>query len=369
MNQTAQVVTAQDMLSALAGLNRITGNREVSLLHPRIDPNTGRRYMKEEYRPSTAWGFRGQHKRDAVPFAEKEAASEAMCSALEDSDGIEKIAKDLHSPVLSHLDYESIAYNLLDTEQYKPAVPMIKHTDLHRGDWRKLDLPALFVNDEGNTNEIRMFRSVLELKPFDVKLNLFVRYADLSETMYDIIGRLKDRLAIAFALLFDLRYLSLLHNCSQLYNTEQDTALPATRPFLARLFNQVERHRLPVTSLVGGTELTQSIRMLNVWEVGFDTLAEINGEGYLANIFGVNIWITNKITPVSNVAPAYAVSAPKFHGFRGIRQSLLIQMANDIKRGVIIVGGYERYSMALWNILSCAYGTYATDADPNWYGA
>lgn len=371
-NQEANAISRDELISFLnardEGRSKIRhGNRAVSFLHPKRDPKVGRNLYVDEYKLGTAHGYKGEKRWENKPLEEKTAKSIELENVLEDDDAIVKLAKDLHSPVLAHLDYESIAYNVLDTELYKPAVPMIKHTDMNRGDWRSLDLPALIVADEGETNAIRMFRQTLELKPFDVAVTLYTRYADLSETMYDLLGRLKDRVAIAMALLLDLRYFSLLHNAAQVTNTTQTAGGTATRPFLARLANQVERHRLPVTGLISGTELTAAIRGWNVWEVGFDTLAEINGEGYIANIFGMNIWVSNKISDQSGTSPVYAVASPKFHGFRGIRQTLMVQLSNDPRRNIVGVSSYERYAMALWNPLSSAYGTFTSTSDPSWY--
>lgn len=358
---TAKVVRLED-LRALANEDSGRGNRFVHFLHPRMRNESGRPVPKSDYRTKTAnasvknW--------ELISLADKNRMHSEIMANLKTQDGIEKIAKDLHSPVLSHLDYESIAYNLLDTELYKPAVPMIKHTDFHRGDWRDLDLPALIVDDEGETNTLRMVRSTLNLKPFDVGINIYAKYSDLSETMFDVLARLKDRVAIAMALALDLRYFSLLDTASTIYNTAQSTANPADRPFISRLAYQVERHRLPVVALVGGPGLTRSIRTWNVWEVGFDTLAEINSEGYLANIYGMNIWISNKITPSGSTATCYAVSSPKFHGFRGIRQTLMVQLTNDPRRWIVGISGYERYSLTVWNILSCCRGQFSLSADP-----
>jgi hypothetical protein len=372
-NEVAGSVSHNELMTILnqreEGRNKARyGNRAVSFLHPKIEKEQGRHLYVDEYKKNTAYGYKGiKSWEERYSQEEKTAASSLLETALEDDDAIVKLAKDLHSPVLAHLDYESIAYNVLDTELYKPAVPMIKHTDMHRGDWRSLDLPALIVDDEGETNAIRMFRSTLELKPFDVSVTLYTRYADLSESMYDLLGRLKDRVAISMAYLLDLRYFSLLHNASQVTNTNQTAGGTATRPFLARLANQVERHRLPVTGLIAGTELTAAIRGWNVWEVGFDTLAEINGEGYIANIFGMNIWISNKISDQSGTSPVYAVASPKFHGFRGVRQTLMVQLSNDPRRNIVGVSAYERYAMALWNPLSSCYGTFTSTSDPSWY--
>ena len=201
----------------------------------------------------------------------------------------------------------------------------------------------------------------LELEPFNIAFNGYVRYEDTVETMFNVVERLKDKAGIAMALLEDTRFLNLIDSQSQVQNTDTTVTTLATRTFLAAVQREVEEHRLNVAAFLGGPNLPRSIKTWPIQELGIDLIDEVNKQGYIGQWAGVEFHVTNLISASANQEKVYALTDDEHLGWMPIRQTTKVQLVNYPDQMLIGVAVWERTGMTVWNGYGVSRGLYATN--------
>lgn len=297
-----------------------------------------------------------------VEAKESRQLKRAFAAAARSPRAREILAATLVSPLRHYLDYAPINRSLWVVEEYPPAIPMRRDYDLNWGPIGELDnVMAARVADNGRADHYTLIARRLELDPFNIAFNGYVRYEDTVETMFNVVDRLKDKAGIAMALLEDTRFLNLLDAQSTVTNDETSVSTLATRTFLAAMRREIEEHRLNVTAFLGGPNLPRSIQTWQIQELGIDLLDEVNKQGYIGSWGGVEIHVTNLISSSNNEEKVYALTDDEHLGWMPIRQTTKVQMVNYPDQMLIGVAAWQRCGMSVWNSYGVSRGVYATN--------
>jgi hypothetical protein len=266
-----------------------------------------------------------QTRRSRSTFAERQAAfqteaakSEALMTMVGTHAGLNKIAADLANPVRFFMDYKAIARQLVVTEQIPDGVPMIYDRDLPQ-------VPTIIAGEGGMPGLLELTAVRVEIQPFEIMARPKLPYRELYIRRYKALERLKDRLIEGIDLREDLKWFSLLDTASTLINTPVNVVGKASKDDIADAMYQVERHRLPVVSVLADPLLMNSIRSLQFQDLDQQGMQEVRETGYMGTYNGMEIFISDQVT----TGRAYFLAPPKFCGWQPIRKDTEIIPADD----------------------------------------
>lgn len=268
------------------------------------------------------------------------AKGEALMRLVQTQAGLRKIAADLANPVRYYMDYKAIARQLVVVEQIPDGVPMIYDKDQPK-------VPAVIVGESGMPRMIEMIAYRNEVTPFEIIARPKLPYRELYLRRFKALDRLKDRLIEGIDLREDLKWFSLIEAASEVINTKTNVTGKVYKDDLADAMYQVERHRLPVTSMLADPKILASLRSWQFLDLDQAGLQEIREMGYLGNFFGVQWYISDQVT----TGRAYCLAPPKFLGWQPIRKDTEIIPADDPDNAWLGFVGYLYEGMEL-------FGTY-----------
>lgn len=249
-----------------------------------------------------------KRRKEYISGIQKEAA---LARALTTEAGLRKIAANMANPVRFYLDYKGIFRKFAVVEQIPDGVPMIYDRDFP-------DVPAVKVGPGGAAAMIEMVAQRVELEPFEIIARPKVPYRELFNRRFRALDRAKDKLIWGMELREDLIGFSLLDTAwAAGPNVGVTVAGALTKAALADAFAQIERHRLPVASVLMSAYGTRDIRSWE-WTV-LDQLAlqEVRETGYLGNLWGADFYVTDQITEPGRM---YIMTTPKFLAWMPFRR-------------------------------------------------
>jgi len=265
----------------------------------------------------------------------------ALTQALQSAAGLNKIAANMANPVRFHLDYKGIFRKFAIVEQIPDGVPMIYDKDQPMA-------PAVKVGKVGAPRMIEMVGQRVEVFPFEIVCNVKVPYQELHSRRYRALDRAKDRLIEGMELREDLIGFGLLNSAATLVNTPVTTAGVYDRDLQARAFNEIERNRLTVGSVLMSTAAVMGIRRLQFQDLDQIGMQEVRETGYLGSFWGADYYVTDQIPQ----GYSYALTSPKYLAWIPIRKDADVIPADDpdnIRLGFV---GYLLEGMTVFN----AYG-------------
>lgn len=287
----------------------------------------------------------------------------ALARAMQTESGLRKIAANMANPVRQRLDYKGIFRKFVVVEQMPDGVPLIFDRDLPF-------VPAVKVGPFGTSRIVEMTGSRTELEPFEITAHPRIPYSELYNRRYRALDRAKDRLVEGMELREDLigfglfetaftagaAFTSLPNGPYQL--TLQSTLGPLDRDPLAKLFTQIEKNRLVVSSVLMSPFGTQGIRRLDFQNLDQAGMQEVRETGYLGSMWGADFYVSDQI-PAGTV---YALASPKMLGWMPIRKDTDVVPADDPANLRLGLVGYELIGLTLHNIFATAKLTFSTTA-------
>jgi len=264
-----------------------------------------------------------------------------LSQALQTQVGLKKISANMANPVRFKLDYKGLFRKFVIVEQIPDGVPMIYDKD-------QPFVPAVKVGKGGSPRIIEMRGKRVELTAFEIAARPKVPYEELYTRRYRALDRAKDRLIEGMELREDLIGFGLIEAASALGNTTQTVAGILDKDVLAKGYNQVEKNRLVVGSVLMSTYGTMGIRRWT-WEkldqVGLQAVRET---GYLGNLWGGDYYVSDQII-AGNV---YVMSTPKFLGWMPLRKDTDVIPADDPDNLRLGFVGYDLLGMTIFNALA-----------------
>lgn len=263
-----------------------------------------------------------------------------LTMALQTQAGLKKIAANMANPVRFKLDYKGIFRKFVIVEQMPDGVPLIYDKDLPF-------VPAVKVGKGGSPRLIEMRGKRVELVAFEIAARPKTPYEELYTRRYRALDRSKDRLIEGMELREDLIGFGLIEAASALGNTPQSTTGILDKDVLAKGYNQVEKNRLVVGSVLMSTYGTMGIRRWTWEKLDQIGLQEVRETGYLGNLWGGDYYVSDQI-PAGTV---YIMATPKFLGWMPIRKDTDVIPADDPDNLRLGFVGYELLGMTIFNAL------------------
>jgi hypothetical protein len=267
--------------------------------------------------------------------------------------GLTKIAANLANPVRRRLDYKGIARKFYVVELMESGIPLIFDRDLP-------DVPAVRTGMNGSVNVVEMVAERVEVEDFEIAARPKIPYRELYVRRFRALDRAKDRLIEGMELREDLIAFSQMETAFQAgvtagTNVEVINGVAGfDREGLALTFNQVEKNRLPVASVLMSTYGTSGVRRwqwANMDQVG---LQEVRETGYLGNIWGSDFFVSTEFTS----GRAYALAQDKFLGWWPVRKDADVIPADDPDNLRLGFVGYELIGMFIHNALAVGKFTF-----------
>lgn len=283
---------------------------------------------------------RNSYKQRAEAVRKMLVREAVLTQALQTAAGLKKVAANLANPVRFKLDYKSIFRNFVIVEQIPDGVPLIYDKDLPF-------VPSVKVAKSGAARQIEMRGKRVEIESFEISARPKLPYSELYSRRYRALDRMKDRLIEGMELREDLIGFSLLETASTLVNTPQTTTGYLDRDTLALGYNQIERNRLPVSSVLMSSAGTSSIRRWQFQVMDQTGMQEIRETGYLGANWGADYYVTDQI-PQGTV---YLMTSPKFLGWMAIRKDLDVIPADDPDNLRLGFVGYLNAGLTIFNAL------------------
>lgn len=263
-----------------------------------------------------------------------------LTQALSSAAGLNKIAANMANPVRFRLDYKGIGRKFAIVEQMPDGVPLIYDKDQPLA-------PAVKVGKYGTPRMIEMVGKRVELQAFEIAARVKVPYSELYNRRYRALDRAKDRLIEGMELREDLIWYGLFETASTLVNTPVATAGLYDRDLQARGFNQIERNRLGVGSVLMSTAAVMGIRRLTFQDMDQVGMQEIRETGYLGSYWGADYYVTDQIPQ----GVAYALTTPKYLAWMPIRKDVDVIPADDPDNLRLGFVGYALVGMTVFNAL------------------
>lgn len=276
------------------------------------------------------------------------AKSAAIESAFRTTGGTSKIAAALLNPVKKHLDYVAINRRIIVPEMIPEGAIAYYDSDI-------AEFSGVRVGRDGVSRKIICEAVRTTVEPFEIWAKPKVPYRELRTRKYKVLDRTKERLKQGMGIREDLILLALLHDAAVTTNTQYTTAGYLSKSILARATQEVEKHRLFAASLIINPQGISGIRRWD-WQT-IDELArtEIRRTGYIGNIWGANIFITNLITVDSlNRTFGYVTAAPQFLGWLPIYADSEVIPADLPDQGLLGFNGYDLLGMLVHNSFAVA---------------
>jgi len=303
--------------------------------------------MKTQSAPVTTVNRRSYHPdysthQGRVQQAQRLMQKEAALSRVMQSEmGLRKIAANMANPVRTKLDYKGIFRKFVVIEQMPDGVPLIYDKDLP-------DVPAVKVGRFGTNRMVEMKGARIEVEPFEIVATPQIPYRELYTRRFRALDRAKDRLIEGMELREDLIGFGALNTASTINNTAITSSTYMDRDHLARLFTEVERHRLVPAAVLMSPYGTQGIRRWTFQDLDQVGMQEVRESGYLGSHWGADYYVSDQIT----AGRVFVLATPKFCGWMPIRKDVDVIPADDPKNLRLGLVGYELIGLAI----TCANG-------------
>ena len=268
--------------------------------------------------------------------------------AMKSPSGMKKIAASLSNPVRRKMDFQSISRKFTVTELWPEGMPLIFDRDVE-------EFTAVVVGKNGSLRYLEVEVERVELTPFQVAVNVRIPYTELYSRLFQVVKRTKERIEQGMALREDLIYFAALDDASTAYHPMTSVSTILTKDALARSFTPLEYERIPVQSILTTAHGIQGVRRWQYQDIDDAARTEIRQEGYIGQMWGANIYITDQIAAGS----FYVIGPPELHAWQPFRKEAEVipaDLPSDLVLGFL---GWEYYALVVLNVRSCVKGTFS----------
>lgn len=290
-------------------------------------------------------------KKSASTLADKEGL---VNSILNDPSGrsLRRLAYAMTEPLRVRLDYVGIGRKLIQTDLLPQGV-------IPRYDKDFPEVPAVKVSARGNPPTVSSYSEYEEVATFDIATLRSIKYSEISIRRFNALDRTKNKAAFELKIAEDDIIFSAIDTAATTSGLNTNVATSISRNALATAFADVETNRLQVANILTHPKVFRGIRgtwtQADLDQVNMQGLLET---GWFASIWGAKIWVSDRLSQLSNgTNKAFILANKEQLGRFPIRYDVEIKPFDYPPERIVMFSVYENVGVLVYNSNGCAKTT------------
>jgi hypothetical protein len=263
--------------------------------------------------------------------------------------GLKRVAYAMTEPLRIRLDYVGIGRKLLETDLLPQGAPAWYDKDF-------TEIPATKVSARGNPPTVESWSDRVEVETFDIATVRSIKYPEISIRRFNALDRAKNKAAFELKIAEDDVIFSAINTQATAVGLNTNMSSNTTRAGLAAAFANVENSRLAVGNIlmspVGFRGIRGSWNNADLDQVNFQALLE---SGWFASLWNAKIWVTDRLTQISNGANiVYVLPLPAQAGRFPIRYDVEVKPFDYPPDRVVMFSVYENVGVTVFGAVATA---------------